>query len=101
MKSHWEKQVVYKINLIKKVMIHTQTNFSNGIPMPLLMGYTPAMPIQTMENVEPIIYDPILQIVYDTRTVGTKCRKSTHKKLPGGSTNTDWKNEMDDSKNVK
>jgi hypothetical protein len=83
-------------------MNYLQTNESsfNAIN-PLLMNYTPVTKIEMGENIEPVFYDPVAQIVYDMRQVGTKCRKSTSKKLPGGSYSGDAKNEMDDSKSVK
>jgi hypothetical protein len=88
-------------------MVQTQTNFSNGIPMPLLMGYTPSTRIQTMENVEPVIYDPVSQCikVYDMRTIGTKSLKRSTTRKKSGSTGyvsaSDAKNEIDDTKSVK
>jgi hypothetical protein len=73
------------------------TNFVN----PLLMNYTPKTKIQ--EESFPFVpfYDDEKQIVYDMRQVSTKCRKSEHKKLPGGSVKVVMKNEIDDSKTVK
>ena len=87
-------------------MYYNQTNQWNGTPMPLIMGFTLPEPIQEVENEPSIIYDPISQtVVFDMRTVGTKCLKTTttSKKRPSGSTShtTDRKNEIDDSKSVK
>lgn len=80
----------------------TKKQTKDGILMPLLMGYTPVTPIRMSDNNEILVYDFVLQTHnIDMRTVGTKCRKSTAKKLAGGSTSHDAKNEMDDSKSVK
>jgi hypothetical protein len=86
-------------------MKQIQTHEMNGVPMPLLMSYTTPAKIQEAENLAPSVYNPITQVVYDMRTVGTKCLRSssTRKKQPGGSTSSsvDRKNEIDDSKSVK
>jgi len=74
------------------------------IPMPLLMGFTQPQPIEEAENVS-VTYDPVCQIVYDMRTIGTKSLKTsqTAYKSPTGANchKTDRKNEIDDSKTVK
>ena len=71
----------------------------NDIPMPLLMGFQFPEKIQEVNYVEPIMYDPVSQIVYyDMRTVGTKCLKTSQTKPKY---NTDRKNEIDDVKVVK
>jgi len=87
-------------------MYYNQLNQWNGIPMPLLMGFTQPEKIQEVENDVSIIYDPVSQIVaFDMRTMGTKCLKTsnTKKKGSGGLSHTviDRKNEIDDSKQVK
>jgi hypothetical protein len=86
------------------------TNLNAGTPPtsfvnPLLMNYTPKTRIQ--EETVPFVpfYDDENQIVYDTRTVGTKSLKQVStvvKRSDGGKTTTgDKKNEIDDSKTVK
>jgi len=77
-------------------MYYNQLSQWNEIPMPLLMGFTNPEPIQEIGDEVSITYDPVCQIVYDMRTVGTKCLKSTSPK--GG--HADKKNEIDDSKTV-
>jgi len=79
-------------------MYFNQTNQWNGIPMPLLMGFSKPEKIQEVKN-EPIMYDPISQIVYDMRVVGTKCLKRSSTKK-GSGTVQDQKNEIDDQKIV-
>ena len=79
-------------------MLYNQTNQWNGIPMPLLMGYTQPGKIREAENEEPAIYDPVSQTVFEMRLVGTKSLKS-HSTGKGGV--SDKKNEIDDSKIVK
>lgn len=74
--------------------------------MPLLMGCTKPRPIEVLQQEEPIIYDPIMQIIpIDLRIVGTYSLKSSttkYRNTSGGTGNkTDRKNEIDDSKNVK
>ena len=81
-------------------MYYDQLGQWNEIPMPVLMGFTQPEPIQEVENVEPIIYDPVYQIVYEMRTIGTKSLKLSHTKKGNGHM-TDRKNEIDDSKVVK
>ena len=87
-------------------MLYNQTNQWNGIPMPLLMGFTPPEQIQEVENEVPIMYDPISQtvIVYDMRVVGTKCLKTSTTKYKSSTSNNstkqDKKNEIDDTKNA-
>jgi hypothetical protein len=78
------------------------SNQWSEIPMPLLMGFTNPEPIQSAVNEEPIIYDPVYQIVYDMREIGTKCLKTTQTyKVRGSSASSpDKKNEIDDTKRV-
>ena len=79
-----------------------QTRTANGTIMPLLMGCTQPSKIQTLENEQPVIYDPESQkVVMDLRIVGTKSLKTGRTK-PGRTINEklDQKNEIDDSKNV-
>jgi len=82
-------------------MLYNQSNQWNGIPMPLLMGFTPSTKIQEIEKETPIIYDPVSQTVFNMRTVGTKCLKTSGTQKGDGKTSyRDSKNEIDDSKNV-
>ena len=69
---------------------------------PILMGMTKPSPIQEAEE-ETVMYDEFRQIVYDARTVGTKCLKSHFTLAKGcvGTGHSDKKNEIDDSKTVK
>lgn len=87
-------------------MLYNQTRTSCGTVMPLLMGCTKPRPIEVLQQEEPIIYDPIMQIIpIDLRIVGTYSLKSSttkYRNTSGGTGNkTDRKNEIDDSKNVK
>jgi hypothetical protein len=83
-------------------MLYNQTNQSNGIPMPLLMGYTHPSPIQQTVNHLYEIYDPISQTkAYDMRTVGTKCLSTSEGTKKSGAIHYgDTKNIIDDSKEV-
>lgn len=82
-------------------MIYNQTRTSCGTVMPLLMGCTKPQPIEVLQQEEPIIYDPIMQIIpIDMRVVGTYSLKNFNTKH-GYGTKTDRKNEIDDQKNVK
>ncbi|MDR1623600.1 MAG: hypothetical protein LBS04_01305 [Tannerellaceae bacterium] len=78
---------------------------SCDIANPPLLYYTPQTKIQEESDGFYPLYDDEKQIIYNMRTVGTKCLRTstTSKKLPGGSTNysSDKKNEIDDSKYVK
>jgi hypothetical protein len=78
------------------------TNQWSEVPMPLLMGFTHPEPIREAENIS-VTYDPVFQIIYDMRTIGTRCLKYgvTKKKRPSGASVTDNANEIDDSKSVK
>jgi hypothetical protein len=71
---------------------------------PLLLNYTPKTKIQEEDVPFVPFYDDDKQIVYDTRTVGTKCLKQVStvvRRSDGGKTTKgDKKNEIDDSKNV-
>jgi len=69
------------------------------IPMPLLMGFTQPQSIEEAENVS-VTYDPVFQIVYDMRTIGTRCLKTSNTKVGKSGSKTDRKNEIDDSKSV-
>lgn len=75
---------------------------SNSRVLPILMGMTTPTAIQEADQVT-IIYDEVHQIVYDSRTVGTKSLKSHFTLAKGrvGTGKTDKKNEIDDSKTVK
>ncbi|MDL2227782.1 hypothetical protein LJC30_02725 [Odoribacter sp. OttesenSCG-928-L07] len=77
--------------------MYNQQNQMNEFSMPLLMGFMNPTKIQESVD-EPILYDPMGQIVYDMRTVGTKSLKNTSK---NGLANGDKKNEIDDTKSVK
>ena len=85
-------------------MYYNQLNQWNEIPMPLLMAFTTPEPIQEIENEVSVTYDPVYQIVYDMRTIGTRSLKTSVTKVGGshsGMCKHDKKNEIDDSKNVK
>lgn len=74
--------------------------------MPLLMGCTKPQPIEVLQQEEPIIYDPIMQIIpIDMRVVGTYSLKVSSTRYKVGSNSygskTDRKNEIDDQKSVK
>ncbi len=87
-------------------MIHNQTRTAGGAVMPLLMGFAQPTKIETLENEQPVVYDPITQsVVYDMRTVGTKSLKiSTTQYIVNRfgqkSAKSDKKNEIDDSKTM-
>jgi hypothetical protein len=70
---------------------------------PLLLNYTPKTRIQ--EETIPFLplYNDERQIVYDTRTVGTRSLKTAQTKKSGTKSTytTDKKNAVDDSKYVK
>lgn len=71
---------------------------------PLLMNFTPATPIEEWDGNEKGLYDEIQEIVYDTRTIGTKSLKSKntlYKKNGHNAAKTDRGNVIDDSKVVK
>jgi len=81
-------------------MYYNQLGQWQEIPLPLLMGFTNPTKIQEIED-EPVVYDPVYQIVYDMRTIGTKSLKTSQTRK--GTTNvykSDKKNEIDDSKTV-
>lgn len=73
--------------------------------MPLLMNFTPATKIEEACEIEKIVYDENLQIVYDMRNVGTKSlrQRGTKVKSSAGTTvnKLDNKNEIDDSRTVR
>lgn len=69
---------------------------------PLLMNFTPATPIEEWDGNEKGLYDEINEIVYDTRTIGTKSLKPKITKVGKYSGKTDgMANVIDDSKSVK
>lgn len=79
---------------------------TNGIPMPLLMGFTPSSRIEEAGEEISLVYDPMTQTVeMDMRVVGTKSLKVSQTLVRGtktcGSTVCDKKNEIDDKKNVQ
>jgi hypothetical protein len=82
-------------------MYYNQLGEWQEISMPLLMGFTQPEPIQSAENFEPIIYDPVYQIVYDMRELGTKSLKISSTAVGKNSFKQDKKNEIDDKKTVK
>jgi hypothetical protein len=87
-------------------MNYLQTNESNfnGVN-PLLLNYTPATKIEEESDSFLPLYDDANQIIYNMRTVGTRCLRSssTRKKVgkTGQTTALDQKNAIDDSKSVK
>lgn len=80
---------------------------ANGIPMPLIMNYTPYTRIEEESADVTPVYDEIKQIAYSMgRTVGTKCLKNESTRYKTGHGNSigiksDKKNAIDDSKTVK
>ncbi len=86
-------------------MTYNQTKV-NGVPMPLLMGFTKPSDIKIAEEEPNFIYDSASQFaeIECGRNVGTKCLKPSVciKRMPSGNkyTLSDKKNEIDDSKFV-
>ena len=73
---------------------------------PLLMNFTPATPVEERDGNEKVLYDEIKEIVYDTRTIGTKSLKHKQTKYNKSSTGCSIKpdekvNLIDDKKTVK
>ncbi|MDR2570190.1 MAG: hypothetical protein LBD23_07815 [Oscillospiraceae bacterium] len=81
-------------------MLNNQTNQWNGTPMPLIMGFITPQRIQELENETPIMYDPLSQVVFDMRVVGTKCLRTKMTDKGNQGKWPDQKNEIDDQKNV-
>lgn len=83
---------------ITKKMMYNKTNI-NGVPMPLLMGYTKAtINKPSLASKEPIIYDPVKQIV--VWNMGSLHNTRSDRIVPGsknGHTN-DIKSINDDKK---
>jgi hypothetical protein len=85
-------------------MLQSGVNSSSSVPMPIIMACTNPSKIMEMESAEPIMYDPISQIVYNMRIVGTYSLKNYITGRDGKKSNAgvgDKKNEIDDQKNVK
>jgi hypothetical protein len=83
-------------------MLYNQTNQLSGIPMPLMMGYTHPSQIQETGKIEPVIYDPMLQITMSpARMVGTKSLDYNAPTKKGKETTYDVKNVIDDEKEVR
>lgn len=71
----------------------------NGNVMPFIMGCTRPSSIETMDDFENVIYDPMTQsTIVNMRTIGTRSLKTT---FPKNKPKVDKKNEIDDSKYVK
>lgn len=69
---------------------------------PLLMNFTPATPIEEWDGNEKVLYDEFNEIVYNTRTIGTKSLKTKMTNVGKNTRKTDGKtNAIDDSKTVK
>lgn len=84
--------------------MQTYNQFNQGRSiMPLLMNFTTPSPIQTRELEMPSVnYNDKTQISYEMRLACTRCVKLKTKTGPGGrSVNCDYKNENDDTKNVR
>lgn len=81
------------------------TRMSGQQVMPLLMNFTPATKIEEACEIEKVVYDENLQIVYDMRTVGTRSLRHRGTKVRSSAGTTvnklDSKNEIDDSKTVR
>ena len=84
-----------------------QQSNGSGIPMPLIMTYTPYTRIEEKTEIANVAYDDSKQsVVYNMRTIGTRCLQSstTRKKKQGAAGHilvVDKKNAIDDSKSVK
>lgn len=77
---------------------YSQTRI-NGNVMPFIMGCTKPSSIETRDDFEKVVYDPMTQsTVVDMRIIGTRSLKTT---LPKNKPTIDKKNEIDDSKYVK
>ena len=79
-------------------MLYNQTK-TNGIPMPLLMGYTKIVPTEMVpEEKLTLLYDPITQTVLDM--VGTQNTKSARpvQGTSNGGRCSDMKSVNDDIK---
>ncbi len=68
--------------------------------MPLLMGCTRQSRIMESDGLETFYYDPVTQMTYLSRTVGTRSLKSSFTKVSVSNQKLDQKNEIDDKKNV-
>ena len=65
-------------------MLYNQTK-TNGMPMPLLMGYTQVIPTEMIpEEKVPLLYDPITQTVLDMgETRNTKSQRMQLRSING------------------
>ena len=73
---------------------------------PLLMNFTHATPIEEWNGNEKVLYDQINDVVYDSRTIGTKCLRIKETRVKQKSGGEYYKsdgrtNVIDDSKSVK
>lgn len=70
--------------------------------MPLMMMFTNPTPVITEDSNRHLVYNPLTQMVeIDMRLVGTRSLRSSSTKKGKGTSHTDRKNEIDDSKSVK
>lgn len=81
-------------------MLYNSTKTSAGTVMPLLMGCTRQSRIMESDGLETFYYDPVTQMTYLSRTVGTRSLKSSFTKVSVSNQKLDQKNEIDDKKNV-
>lgn len=68
--------------------------------MPLLMGCTRQSRIMEGEGLKTSYYDPVSQMTYESRFVGTRSLKVSMTKVSVSNRKMDQKNEIDDKKNV-
>lgn len=68
--------------------------------MPLLMGCTRQSRIMEDTGLETSYYDPVTQMTYESRFVGTRSLKVSMTKVSVSNRKMDQKNEIDDKKNV-
>lgn len=82
--------------------MQTYNQFNQGNIMPLLMNFTTPSSIQESGfNLPPMGYNDDTQISYEMRLLATRSAK--HRPRTSGSKNqySDYKNENDDTKNVR
>lgn len=81
-------------------MLYNSTKTSAGTVMPLLMGCTRQSKIAGYADTEMSYYDPVSQMTYESRFVGTRSLKVSMTKVSVSNRKMDQKNEIDDKKSV-